>query len=514
MLRFIYILLVFISVAGTAQEQLFIQTDKPGYHAGETIWFRIDVIPAGSAIAYIELLDSANAPVMQDKIKLNNAFGAGSLTIPANLPAGNYLLRGYTNLMKNYGAESFFTKQIGIVNLLQSPKSVSLITTVNAFDKDINTDKPSYKSREKVTVNLPSLKNASVSVYRLDSFQIVNNTSTQSRPVLKTGMYAQETKGNALTGKVINIKTGKPVPDASCYLSVVGPVNMFYASTSDSAGNVLFEVNNVYDDNQLVVQAVDSNYRVDINDGFFKEYAVVKKFAAGNYTNDVDEAVSAQVQLIYNRNKDSVNAPVMDTLPFYGYAEYNYLVDEYVKFSSIEDIFREYIRPVQIIRRGGALVPVIFLDKERRLMNNSPFVLVDNVPVLNIQQLMRINPVKLQRIDVVDRPYWYKQQYYEGIISVFTKNRDPEDYLNRHATIQHFKGLQLTRNFYSPLYDTETKRNNRLPDFRNVLYWSPNAQGGNIVFYTSDLPGDYIINVQSTGENGELFSRTARFKVE
>jgi len=126
---------------------------------------------------------------------------------------------------------------------------------------------------------------------------------------------------------------------------------------------------------------------------------------------------------------------------------------------------------------------------------------------------MGLNPAKILRIDVIDRPYWLQQQYYEGIISVTTKTKDPEDYLTRSATVQDYKGLQLSRNFYSPQYDTEATRNSRLADFRNVLYWSPNVTTPSVELYTSDLPGEYAVVVQSINNNGELVNSVAKFTV-
>jgi len=65
-------------------EKIFIHTDKNYYHAGEIIWFRVfnvdksRTIPTGlSKLAYIELLDSINKPVLQSKIRLENGAGNG-----------------------------------------------------------------------------------------------------------------------------------------------------------------------------------------------------------------------------------------------------------------------------------------------------------------------------------------------------------------------------------------------------------------------------------------------------
>jgi hypothetical protein len=60
-----------------------------------------------------------------------------------------------------------------------------------------------------------------------------------------------------------------------------------------------------------------------------------------------------------------------------------------------------------------------------------------------------------------------------------------------------YEGMQMQREFYHPTYETDAQLNSRLPDFRNVLYWSPDiktdAKGkGSFSFFTSDLQGTYI----------------------
>src|SRR4026207_1081355 len=73
-------------------EKIFVHTDKNYYQAGEIIWFRIfnvdqnKIIPTGiSKLAYVEVIDSINTPVLQSKIRLENGAGIGSLMIPAGV---------------------------------------------------------------------------------------------------------------------------------------------------------------------------------------------------------------------------------------------------------------------------------------------------------------------------------------------------------------------------------------------------------------------------------------------
>ena len=104
-------------------EKIFVHTDRNYYQTGELIWFSIyninssKVVPSHvSKIAYVELLDSINKPVLHAKIKLDSGRGTGSFFIPANVTTGIYTFRSYTNWMKNFGAESFFYKELAILN--------------------------------------------------------------------------------------------------------------------------------------------------------------------------------------------------------------------------------------------------------------------------------------------------------------------------------------------------------------------------------------------------------------
>src|SRR5699024_2630490 len=47
--------------------------------------------------------------------------GAGSFYLPMTLESGEYIVRAYTNWMKNFGAQNFYEKSITIVNTMKSP---------------------------------------------------------------------------------------------------------------------------------------------------------------------------------------------------------------------------------------------------------------------------------------------------------------------------------------------------------------------------------------------------------
>ena len=90
--------------------------------------------------------------------------------------------------------------------------------------------------------------------------------------------------------------------------------------------------------------------------------------------------------------------------------------------------------------------------------------------------------------------------------------------MDPHATVIDYEGLQLQREFYSPVYETKLQSENRLPDFRNVLYWSPdlrtNATGKTAIgFYSSDIPGKYEVVLQGMTADGKTISKQIQFQV-
>ncbi|HLN54994.1 MAG TPA: hypothetical protein VK207_03315 [Bacteroidales bacterium] len=106
-------------------EDIFVHTDREKYIAGETMWFRVysfdrqTMKPSPlSRIAYVELLNYDNRPVMRRRIYLNDGSGPGDITLPDTLSPGIYTLKAYTAWMKNFLPAGAFVRKIGIYNAL------------------------------------------------------------------------------------------------------------------------------------------------------------------------------------------------------------------------------------------------------------------------------------------------------------------------------------------------------------------------------------------------------------
>jgi hypothetical protein len=121
-------------------EQLFLHLDRPAYVAGETLWFKAYAVDGTShrplpmsKVAYVEVLDAAQRPVLQAKIALVHAMGQGSFELPAELATGRYVVRAYTNWMKNAGPDFYFQCAIAVVNT-REPRPAAIPVAGPAYD--------------------------------------------------------------------------------------------------------------------------------------------------------------------------------------------------------------------------------------------------------------------------------------------------------------------------------------------------------------------------------------------
>jgi hypothetical protein len=110
-------------ITSVPREEIYIHSDRDEYIAGEEMWFNVYLIDrqsfkpsSGSKIAYFELLNSENRPIVQKRIMLEEGFGPGQIVLPDTLGTGIYTIRSYTNWMKNFLPVNCFTKDIHIYN--------------------------------------------------------------------------------------------------------------------------------------------------------------------------------------------------------------------------------------------------------------------------------------------------------------------------------------------------------------------------------------------------------------
>jgi hypothetical protein len=338
--------------------------------------------------------------------------------------------------------------------------------------------------------------------------------------------FLPEYEGHVITGKISPKIAGLQDTGINVYLSVPGKNFKFSNTTSSADGLIQFNVEKFYGSRELIAQTnvSDSNYRVFIDNPFSEQYAEILPdpvhVTPALSDNILLRSIGAQAESIYKPEKENnFILPVsFDTTAFYGKPSRQYYLDAYTRFPTMEEVMREYVKEVHLKKRDKTYHYEVFNEPYIIYFNDDPLVLFDGVPVFNVNKIIDMDPLKIQKVDVITTKFFKGNQHYNGIVSYSTYNGDLDSYqLDPNSLVVEYDGLQLQREFYSPQYETDQQLLTRKPDYRNVLYWSPTIQTKkgkqNISFYTSDVPGKYIVLVQGISDSGLAGVATGSFMV-
>ena len=160
------------------------------------------------------------------------------------------------------------------------------------------------------------------------------------------------------------------------------------------------------------------------------------------------------------------------------------------------------------------------IDAERKLVyNENPLMLFDGVPVFDADEIIAIDPLKVEKIETVKRRFHKGVLDCRGIVTYTTYKGNLNGYtLHKNALVFQYEGVQPKKQYFFPEYPSSFDKKIKTPDFRSVLYWNPEInldEKGNatIEFYTSDDTNDYEIRIAGLSNNGNSFSKNAYFEV-
>ena len=106
------------------REKIFIHYDRPYYNVNDTLWLKGYIVSAkncvaadSSRISYIEILNSSGEVVKRVSTYCSTGIFYSNIWLNnADFKQGTYLLRAYTNYMRNYGESLFFESSFKIIN--------------------------------------------------------------------------------------------------------------------------------------------------------------------------------------------------------------------------------------------------------------------------------------------------------------------------------------------------------------------------------------------------------------
>lgn len=345
--------------------------------------------------------------------------------------------------------------------------------------------------------------------------------------IAKTGpkiSFEPEYRGHIIKGKVT--RSGQPANGVVTYLSAPGRNIQIYGSTSHGDGDIKFEMKDFSGVRKIIAQTnsqKDSLSTIQILSPFSDQYAsiVTPAFSLSPSKERlvISRSIGMQVQDVYYQDREKFKASGVDTTAFYGKPDATYYLDDYTRFPVMEEILREYVPGVLVRKRKDGYHFLVLDEVNKIVFDEDPLILLDGIPVFDTDKIMAFDPLKVRKLDVLTRRYYMGVLSIPGVVSYTTYGGDLGGFQLDPRVVQvDYDGLQLQREFYSPVYESSKQRDSRLPDQRNLLYWAPmvttDKDGkSHLEFYTSDNIGDYEIVVQGMTDKGVSGTGTGSFAV-
>lgn len=323
--------------------------------------------------------------------------------------------------------------------------------------------------------------------------------------------YIPEIRDISLTGKLENAVTGEAVSQKAVIATTCSGKNQIHKTFTDEKGEFYFILNHLTGKEKLAIATapIDSvKTKIRVNTDFTNNYPTLNKvpfFLDSLKIENIRKLyVAAQLRKVFPESKqnyitDTVYKPVSVK-----YSQHTVFLKDFIDIPVMNEVFDEIVPYVTTRKEESTYVLNVYNDIEEQIYKNA-LVLVDGVPVFDMNQIMKIKPELISRINVTNQKRYIGSNSIEGLVSIITKTDD-------------FAGIELPKetifidfNTTLPQNKLQTKHKMQagLPYFNDILLWQIKKvkKENKIQFFTSDLSGEFEIIVRELS-SGKLLNYT------
>lgn len=521
----------FYLLSSAVGDMVRIYTDRDIYTSGS-----YTVINAYTPVlnhVYVSLNQLDGKLIKGVKLSVENRQAHGCIYLPDSLRSGSYLV---VLNASEYQTKPLFCKEVFVLSRFENQnKSLELkradlppIPAVENTSVIFAGLDSVYHQREKVnfTVHMDGVLNheleggLSVCVSKY-----CPGWQSTYLPAIKndTQVMSPSLEGVLLRGKVINKYTLEPVSQATVYFSISDSIPCFDYAVSGSDGSFSFRLDKLFGAYEVLLQATKSgatdSLKLSIEEPDNCEGIQVNtktllmdRSLQTYFSNTIAWADLKKVYQFRELQCDTVTFNPLYPFPFYGKDVYRIDPKQYLELPDFKSISRELI-PHLRFRENNGQIQLRMLNRDfSEFFQNEPFVLIDGVPLTDYSLLNNLGSKQIDWIDVVPFHRYFGDLDFEGVLSIFTKDRNSLRVQSSDRIIRlNFEALQQD---YASV--TETMNDKNSPQFRQLLLWQPHLnveESVSLEFRTSDMKGYFQVLLTGRKKNGEIFESREYFRV-
>ncbi len=425
-------------------------------------------------------------------------------------------------------------------------------------------DKQVFTTREKVNLSIASSEesNISVTVYRIDSIRSTEHSDVTSHLNLISDLntnierpdyyfsdsvtqveldnlmlthewrrfkweniiggdslvldFVPEIDGHFIRGVVKQKGSGNPIRGINVFGSVPS-IAQFKTATTNEKGEFSF-VLDYSGIEKIIIQTMENNVAIEIlNPSLVKTSTVsTRKFVFSD--KQLKELQMRSIHMQVQNSFDQVyKVPTFEKpsiAAFYNKPDKVYDLDDYTRFPTMEEVLREYVPEVSVRKNRGKYRIFLRNLETNTALGGESLILLDGIPIFDHNKLMEVDPLQIDKLEIITRPYYFLNINFDGVISYSSYKPGMLDSPIDSGLVINYSNYDILREFILPQHEVAT-----IPDVRHLLFWNPevtinDTEEVKLEFYTSDIIGTYLVKVNGITKQGWTISNSLVFEVK
>ncbi|MEP2023288.1 MAG: hypothetical protein ABJH98_05845 [Reichenbachiella sp.] len=407
--------------------------------------------------------------------------------------------------------------RIGVI--FEIPDSCILSVAIEMVNEKntVESFRTNMEWKSQLSIWLPNEFYNAASRTQLDDMLIANSRLVKKEN-LDNVKYLPEYRSGLVQGSVFD-SLNQRVPDEPITLAVSGANRQLGSTRTNESGNFVIPYDPKSQLDMATIQTFGekSNITIDIEPEFYPKFSPFKDRPIIFDSLLVSESIKRSIQnQIYNAYSDTLEAISWPSQPEQFYGIKSYRLDDFTRFTTIRDTFIELIAEVGVSKKEDNYeFKMRTQESSKKLFVESPTLLLLDGGFVEAEDLMKLSPYVVDRIEVLNRTYYFGNTIFDGIVSVVTFKGDRGE-IEPQGKKVNFSPVQVT-NASKQRFNTNSQ-GKRKPDFQDLLLWNSGIQhaGGNfeINSRTSEVTGLFEIRVEGLTTEGKPISRMAYFHVK
>lgn len=334
--------------------------------------------------------------------------------------------------------------------------------------------------------------------------------------------FIPEIRKASISGYVKNKQKDLPVAGSRVLLSYIGDHTEIHVNETQDDGSFVFPLEPYHSRQDLFLCTFDEHPGQEIlitNDfsNLFPSVPTIPIELDTSHRRLLEEMyINRQVQQLRQAKNQAWQETESTYRLGFGTPDISIRLEDYIDLPSMEVVLNEIVPYVKVRKRKGNYRLTI-LDSETGLSYENHLILVDNIPVDNLNELMQIYPAQVEKVDVINRTYILGDHTFQGILMVTTYTENFGGItLPMDAVFLKYPLFDANMSFSGPGPQASGKESNYPADLRNTLYWNPGlslSKTNSLSFYASDHPSDYEIRIEGITRSGKKVFGTRKISI-